>query len=329
MIQVPEEIVSQLAHAFGTTRKELAYLGGGKEFSDGIVYSFTKDGKAYALKILGMEGEKREIGLKEASERLEFVHFCGEQGVPIVHPIRNPEGHIFEQASHGDKAFIAYVMDKVDGQSIDHMDYHNGLSKNLGRTVGQMHKAAKLYAKWKGQGADGDSEVLGWRQEVDFFIGWCADEDVKDAWRQMGKTLETYPRSRETYGFIHNDMHVGNMVFNSDAIYLLDFDVANYHWFSNDFICSSQHFLWSQCGGFDRPLEKTDDLKRFFDAFLEGYQYETHLDPLCLKDLDMFLNYRRMIIFTAMQDYMNGNPKVKMANKKMILECPAVFDKII
>lgn len=325
MIKVPANIVDDIANAFGTRSSELSYLGGGMEFSDGIVYSFVKDGRPYALKILGLEGDKSEKGLKEISERLKFVHFCGEQGVKIVHPIANAEGRIYEQRAFDNKLFIAYIMDKVEGQPLNDVCYDDKFIANIGRTAGQMHKAAKLYPMWKGEGPDGDCEVLGWKQEVEFFIGWCADEDVKASWKEMNKRLETLDRNRATYGFLHNDMHLGNMIINGDDIHLLDFDVANFHWFANDIVCSTQNFLWSKSGGFDRPLNDKDALKRFMESYLDGYEKETHIDGATLENLDLFLNYRRMIIFTAMQDYMNSNPKVKEANKRMIRESPEVF----
>ncbi len=43
MIAVPDQVLSALTAAFGIPNDKLSFLGGGREGSDGIVYSFNQD----------------------------------------------------------------------------------------------------------------------------------------------------------------------------------------------------------------------------------------------------------------------------------------------
>jgi amicoumacin kinase len=50
----------------------------------------------------------------------------------------------------------------------------------------------------------------------------------------MKDVLSQLPFTRDTYGFIHNDPHIQNILKKEERIILIDFDVANFHWFATD-----------------------------------------------------------------------------------------------
>ena len=71
---------------------------------------------------------------------------------------------------------------------------------------------------------------------------------------QIGRLLEDLPRTRDCFGFVHNDPHIFNLLADGDAITLLDFDVANHHWFVSDIAIACQSVLFSISGGMERPV---------------------------------------------------------------------------
>lgn len=41
--------------------------------------------------------------------------------------------------------------------------------------------------------------------------------------------------------------------------------------------------------------------------------------------MDLFINYRRLLLFTAMQEWLEGKPEVRNAWKDMIIKSPKII----
>lgn len=183
MIPVPETILTSITDAFGIRKDALSYLGGGRVGSDGIAYSFVRNGKDLVLKIMAFPEKNETKNLKEIEERLQFVNFIGENGVDIVYPLVNNNQRLMESLS----------------------------------------MLASMY-----------------------------------------------------------------------------------------------------CG-----MNRSDfnPLKVIFDSFLNGYEAENHIDSIWLENLDQFMNYCRMLIFTVVQDELEKKPDEK-ERLRMILKNPVIVRKL-
>ena len=62
----------------------------------------------------------------------------------------------------------------------------------------------------------------------------------------------------------------------------------------------------------------------FLDCFMDGYEREHHLAPEWLDRLDLFIAYRRILLFTAMIGWIQSKPEVHASWKAMILDQPEV-----
>ena len=59
--------------------------------------------------------------------------------------------------------------------------------------------------------------------------------------------------------------------------------------------------------------------------WLEGYEREHHLSREWLDQLDLFIAYRRVLLFTVMQGWLQSKPDLRSAWKQMILDEPVVI----
>jgi amicoumacin kinase len=105
---------------------------------------------------------------------------------------------------------------------------------------------------------------------------------------------------------------------------LLDFDVANHRWFVNDLAIARQTILFAQSGGLDRPLYRRDKLLGFLDLFMEGYSREHDLSCEWLARLDIFIAYRRILMYIVMYDEVRRRPQHRALWRGMILSRPEV-----
>ncbi len=181
------------------------------------------------------------------------------------------------------------------------------------------------YPSWQCSVVDDDGRtVLGWREEWQAFFQWCRDDEVKERWVSIRQRLEELPLSRDVFGFIHNDPHAQNILVDGDRVILLDFDVANYHWFATDIAIALQSILFSVSGGIERPVTNHEPIRAFLQSFVQGYRTEHHLDDEWLHRLDLFISYRRVLLFTVMQDWLHEKPDLRRTWKEMIMTEPGV-----
>jgi amicoumacin kinase len=325
MIRVPENVLSTLSAGFQVHPGDLAFLGGGRIDSDGIVYTFAKDQQRFILKILAFRRDDLDA-LVRLEERLKFVHFLGEQGAPIVNPLTRPDGSLYLTQAEGQHLFVAYHYPKIEGASAGRMVWFDPILRPWGVAVGALHRLTQSYPNWQNSPVDDSGRsVLGWQEEWQGFDEACQDSEVRKCWQSIRERLEALPVQRDSFGFIHNDPHAGNILITQDHIVLLDFDVANYHWFINDIAITLQALLFKQTGGLNRPLANAAPLRQFLEGFMEGYRWENHLDPFWLSQIDLFIAYRRIMGFIVMQNWLRTKPSQRAAWKAMILEEPPIL----
>ncbi len=325
MIKVPPPVLSALCAAARLTPEDLTYLGGGRIDSDGISYTYHQDGQAYVLKILAFQQNSPDALLR-LEERLKFVHYLGEHGAPIINPLPRQDGSLYAVQPDGEHLFVAYTYQKIEGGSAGRLAWLAPIARPWGMTVGKLHRLAQAYPTWeRSPVGDTGRSVLGWREEWQGFYDQCPDWEVKKRWQSIGERLEALPVQRDCFGFIHNDPHAGNILVTPSRIFLLDFDVANYHWFINDIAITLQSLLFGQTGGLDRPLASAEPLRQFLDEFMEGYRWENQLDPFWLSQVDLFIAYRRVLGFIVMQEWLNSKPSHQRAWKAMILDEPPIL----
>ena len=100
MKTLKDEIKNELANRFGLAGDQLIFLAGGREDSDGIVFTTTQTDKKMVLKISQATDEEHVKNI------LEFAHYLGKSGIRISSPIKNKNGNIYEVARDDDTLLI-------------------------------------------------------------------------------------------------------------------------------------------------------------------------------------------------------------------------------
>jgi Ser/Thr protein kinase RdoA (MazF antagonist) len=311
--------------AYQTTNDNITYLGGGREDSDGIAYSYYLKDKKMVLKILAMD-KPAEADLQALEERLKFVNFLGSQGIAIAYPVENDSRELYVTKENGKHVFVAYSMNFYEGENPKTDLLTTNLSYHWGKVIGKSHRITKDYATWKNFNCK--PSEYGYLDEINFFANWCKDEFVKTKWNEMRDTLQSLPKKRDSYGFIHNDNHQHNIIAKDSHITLIDFDCSFCQFFIQDITVPLQGILFDLSGGMFNEVYNKEPIKRYFDEFLNGYESENHLDDFWLTQIDTFINYRRMLLFTCMQGYLDTKEQLKKGFIAMIKEPPAIFKSL-
>ncbi|MDD5935454.1 MAG: phosphotransferase [Clostridiales bacterium] len=312
MKPLKNELRDELANRFGLKTSELNFLAGGREDSDGIVFTTEKAGKKLVLKISQASDEEHVKNI------LKFAHYLGSYGIRISSPIKDEKGNIYEVAHDGDTLFIATLMEFIEGTGPDVNELQNNakLVYEWGKLTGKMHKAAKEYPIWKNV-CESD-ERFGFEAEIDSFIKMSPNDFIKGKWQEIKEKLKALPINRDSYGLIHNDNHQMNIIASNHDIAVIDFDCAECHFFVNDILLPVQGLLFDVTGGMLNPISKPDVLKEFYKHFLEGYRTEYELDKFWLEQLGVFLEYRRLLLYTVLQGWLSNDKGANEAFLHMI-----------
>lgn len=232
-----DSIKNNLTQKFGIEPAKLVFLAGGREDSDGVVFTVNKDGKKLVFKITQTSDEMR------TKSKQKFAYFLGSIGIHISKPIKNSNGNIYEIAKDGDISYIATLMEYIDGHNPDVNELLNNtkLVYEWGKLTGKMHKAAKAYPIWKNS-CESDKR-FGFESEIESFIRISPNNYIRNKWLDMRQRLGEFPINRDCYGFIHNDDHQMNIITSDKGIAVIDFDCAECHFFANDILLPIQGLL--------------------------------------------------------------------------------------
>ena len=329
----------ELCGRFGGDPATLAFFGGGQDWSDGVLFMFAPEAKAaprdMVLKILEFKKDDAQ-GLAIAEDRLRLVRGFGENGARIVLPEPSRGGAIFETVTEGGSLYMGYAYAKARGRSVEKRDriaHQGAFYRAMGDVIGRMHAVSEARAETLSPDGTSDAggSIKGWRNEWEFFRAWCKDEEVGAAWERLRDALAGLPVDKAGYGFVHNDAHVWNLIFDPDSqavrsggepeFTVIDFDCANYQWYMLDSAIALHSTLVFSEGGFESesgpPVGFRD---RVFAAFWEGYRRHREPGREWLDRLDLFIQYRRCLAFMPFQEETAKHPEWRSRWKRRILE---------
>jgi len=326
MIPVPKNVLTSLATKYEISSEKLTIFSAGKEYSDGEIYKYAFKNSHRLLKIMAIPIKEQQSGIFSLEERLYFVCYLGEHGAKIVFPQFSPENNLYETLLTEDYVWVGYSMELVPGKIQSSTTWDIKFFRNWGQVVGKCHNLAREFTSWNASiDPKTGMEHLTWQEEWEMFYKWCQDTDVKNKWSEIKQTLESLPITQDVFGFIHNDPHIWNLVVNNEQITLLDFDVANHHWFINDIAIACQNTLQYISGGLSKPLYKRDKLLGFLRSFQEGYLLENNLSAEWFNHLDLFIAYRRILLFIVMNKSIRSKPELHRSWKNLILTQPEII----
>lgn len=325
MKPVPTQVLAALAGRFGYTSGDLTHLGGGHESSDGIAYRAATSGKPMVFKVIGSNVNSPHA-VENTTARAAFFAYLGQNGVEVVAPQLSVTGNLLETEALGDTLFMAYQYPFLTGEHPSPDHWTDEVVHAWGRTIGTAHKLCQNYPIWQGIPSGNDAyPALSWQSEIRSFIEWCGDEDVKAVWASIRDQLASMPYTREAAGFIHNDPHMQNILLDDGRIKLLDFDVACCHFFACDLAIAIQSVLFTMGGGMDRPVGDQKTIDWFVDTLIGGYTDIWTPPAQVFGSISLFIQYRRALLFTVMQDWLAHNHAAHDSWKRMILENPRVL----
>jgi Ser/Thr protein kinase RdoA (MazF antagonist) len=277
-------ILQQAMQAYNIAENEIHLLDGFESF----IYEFQRPDQDCILRI-GHSLRRSENLIRGEVDWINYLH---RGGASVSRAILAENGSLVVPVDDGGGAqFLVTAFTKAKGNSPGKDDLNPGFYRCYGRLLGKMHALTKSYQPaemaWKRFEWDGQElyEIQALPPE--------GESRVIDKYSELRENLDALPRSRESYGLIHQDAHLGNLFIDQQGeITLFDFDDCAYSWFINDIAIV---LFYIALGREDQAAFTRD----FMTHFLSGYMLENEFDNQWLQEIPHFLKLREIDLYAV------------------------------
>lgn len=300
-MKIDPHILTEAAKTFGVALSGLRPLGG----MEGMALEYSLEDTSYVLKVTPKNKDHVNY-VEQMIAKFKFITHLADHGVRVAKPIPSPNGNWVEIVESTDKVYLVSSATKAEGI---HIELYNpaqatpGLFEAWGQVTGQMHRLAKTYPSWEKYSDDGDepSPIFDWKDEVDSFKNWCQHDDIRRKWIQVYNEIDDFPKDRDGYGLIHNDLHPNNFLVNARGeITVIDFDVCTYHFFIKDVAIAL--FFTNWLSNPRKGHSKDEILTTFLQNYMKGYSTENNLADFWFRQLPLFVKHHQILLYIVFTD---------------------------
>ncbi len=223
---------------------------------------------------------------------MDWIYYLAQNGVHASLPILTNDHQLIAVYEEQEKYFITTAFHAAPGRCFDKNDpelWGPALFRKWGETMGRMHfltqsyDAARVAVKRNEWGIWNISNPH--LQQGRYHI-------LLKKQQKLERQIASLPKDRQSYGMIHNDLHPFNFHIEKGDITVFDFDDSIYGWFALDIAIAAAHAVWWGSPAEDRS-SRNEFAKRFLDEFLAGYDKQNRLDSYWIRQIPMFMDYRK------------------------------------
>ncbi|WP_183474127.1 phosphotransferase [Mycolicibacterium iranicum] len=224
---------------------------------------------------------------------LDALHRDSDITVPVVLPARDGRRVVTVDDEGSERYVVHFEMvpgAEPDEETLTSTDFHT-----LGCITAALHDHARSWTRpagfsrfaWDWEHSLGDAPRWGrWRDAVG--VG-TAEADVLDrAQTMLQRRLADYGTGPDTFGLVHADLRLANLLVDGDTITVIDFDDCGFGWYFYDFGTAVSFFE-------DHP-----SVPEWQDAWVTGYRTRR---PFTSADEDMLASFvllRRLLLLAWM-----------------------------
>jgi Ser/Thr protein kinase RdoA (MazF antagonist) len=238
------------------------------------------------LYVLRYDGKRRFLRFVDSSERrrtsidaeIALVEWLAHEGLAVIRPVRSRNERFVETVASDWGTFHAVVFDALEGTQFELDELDDVGFRAWGAALGQLHAMIK---KYPGSVSSARSTMQDHLAQARYLL----PEDalaVREELHRLESLLGTLPVDRDTYGLIHFDFELDNLIWQGRTAQMLDFDDCSRGWYVADIAFALRDH-------FDAGADLLDPGVR---AFLGGYAAHA---PLADEQIPLFLRLGRLI----------------------------------
>lgn len=258
--------------------------------SANMIFELLMKDKPIILRI-SKHSEDKE---KHIDFELKWLEYLKKQVIEVISPILSENGKLYEIVSIEGNSYILCAFEKAPGRLVnwnDPNEWNEELFYKLGSIMGNIHKSSKHYILDKKP-----KLCIEWNDDFAFSTEYkLLDDDVLKVWDEIIFELEKLPKTVDSYGIIHNDLHQLNFFIDGDNIKVFDFDDCLYSWYSFDIALTLFQFVTTV--SYKETQARDIFAEKFIWSFFKGYKTQNNIEKFWIDKFDLFLKYRRICTY--------------------------------
>ena len=245
--------------------------------SANAVFTFTQAGRPYILRF----NHDSERSADYIRAEVAYLKHLADVGVAVAHPVRSRAGHYVESRDTSYGCFHSVVFQAVSGQQFEIDELTLDGFRQWGQALGKLHAAAQSYT---------DAGRPTWRDHIAKVVEQlpASEHQVHAAIAQLCTQLDQLPVTSETFGLIHFDFELDNLIWTKSGLTAIDFDDSAWYWFAADIAFALRDL-------FDDDVAKIDSRSPKLRAFVAGYRTAKNLTADAIALLPLFLRLHHAI----------------------------------
>jgi Ser/Thr protein kinase RdoA (MazF antagonist) len=231
---------------------------------------------------------------EQIQAELEFVYHLADTGAAVCKPLHFDDGKLIRVIDE----FLISQFERAPGKPTQHEDWNNDLYQRWGSCIGHFHTEANtmvnrqfLRMKWD------EDENINFRARIPSdqeSILHYADDNLQ--------SLSLLPQTKDVYGLIHCDAHIGNFFEKDDKLTFFDFDDCCYQWFVFDVATILLGAVIRPSIGLSRHEQNTAAIE-FLKPFFDGYNRTFEVNAFMLENMPLFLKTRELSLYAVILDH--------------------------
>lgn len=252
-----------------------------KLINDGInlVYRFEVNGKGKYLRMT----HPNIRSFNELTAAIDFQLYLFTNHAPVCKPVPSQEGNYIETINQGDMLFLAHVTDEVPGDLMHFNHLRNDVFTIWGTALAKLHQAALNYKPAR------NLHFKTWKDLWNETSCYLPNENdaIKNVFQAINEWFSTLTPTADDFGLIHADHRTGNVLYDGNEVYIIDFDEPVYHWLAADI---TNPFL-------ELPNKPFASWKPKFLCFIEGYRSILPFSDEQINQLPWFAQMKSLAIY--------------------------------
>jgi Ser/Thr protein kinase RdoA (MazF antagonist) len=285
-----DHLLADAARSFGLSLSDLTYIGGFQNF----IYEYEKNNRLYILRITHSSHRK----LDSVRGELEWVNYLHDNGVSVCKSVFSNRDNQIEVVKLEDSYLIVTSFEKAIGKKIFYPECMNNdsLSEFCGEITGHIHALSNSYLPSSKEIMRHDWTENYYLKNMSKFVPANLLQVYK-SYEQLKEQINGLNKANH-FGLIHGDINVGNFLIDDGKITLFDFDECQYSWFVEDIAIQLFYMVYVNLD--DSMKDRNDQARRFIKFFLKGYERNMIINQDSLRNMDLFLRLRELIVYIGM-----------------------------
>jgi Ser/Thr protein kinase RdoA (MazF antagonist) len=245
--------------------------------SANFIYRFQDHGAFRYLRFAAASERSRQA----IEAEMAVLESVARAGITIASPVESKHGNAIETVDTAWGRFHAVAFTALEGEQHEFDELTELGFARWGETLGRLHAATSALTNIPARPS--------WSDHVAFIKSYMpADSPSLQAeYAEIVAAISAVPATQKTYGLIHGDFELDNLVWNRTHMGLLDFDDCARLWFAADIAFALRDL-------FEEGADTSDPR---FRAFAAGYRTSFPLSEEHIGYVPLFLRFAHLFSY--------------------------------